>query len=212
LGGISWGPLEEVAMPRKTKKNYGLRLKINEVFSQKDLVNKHLDIMGEPEKSIHEYIVKQQKICELHNKSNHTKKMVLFKKEYGLTGNPLIAWEALLLCLENDYRLPSWVNSYLKESAINLLSLDHAPRMAGKIASALGVYTGGRGTVFSQLQATRLKFRAVEMVIELKLSNPLKRLEDIFSDVAEKLPKRKGKFISNQTVEKWFDELKDTLG
>jgi hypothetical protein len=198
-------------MPRKPKKNYGLRSKINEIFSQKDLLNKHLVIMGEPEKSIYEYIAKKQKICKLHNKSNHTKRMERFKKEYNLIGNPLIAWEALLLCLENDYRLPSWVNSYLKESAINLLSLNHEPRIAGKIVSALGLYAG-RGTVFSQLQEARLRFMAVEMVIELKLSNRSRRLEDIFSEVAENLPKRKGKFISNQTVEKWFDELKDAVG
>jgi hypothetical protein len=198
-------------MSRKPKKKYGLRSKINEIISQNDLLNKHLSIMGEPEKSIYEYIEKQQKICDLHNKSIHTKRMMRFKKEYELTGNPLIIWEALLLCLENDYRLPSWINAYLKESALNLLSLDPSPRMAGKIAPALGFYTN-KGTVFSQLREARLRFKAVEMVIEAKLCNLSKRLEDIFSEVAENLPKRKGKFISNQTIERWYDALKNDLG
>jgi hypothetical protein len=136
----------------------------------------------------------------------------VFEKYYLKSKNPLFVWRAILTILQNPFDLPfpSWVLNYLKTSSENLLHLEPRKRMGGAIASALGLYSQGQGTIFKQQREFLLRYQAVSMILEQQTNRPDQRLEAIFAEVADTLSKRNKRKIEAKTIENWFYQLTTT--
>jgi hypothetical protein len=137
-------------------------------------------------------------------------KLSFLEHEYNLTQNPLFAWEALLISSKNNLPLPSWVLSYLGKSAHNLLVLQSCKNMGSEIAAAIGLYSVGKGTDLSKYHDTRLRLKAVEMVIGLNKWTG-KSLSECFIDVAARLEDEEKRGIEVVTVRNWYYYYKDIL-
>ena len=127
------------------------------------------------------------------------------EEEFREEGNPLAAWEALLISRKAEIPIPEWVNVYFEGSARRLFEKPpkgNNPAPAHILAS-LGMSTYGKGNIFSRYFAVHDREEVVKAVLRKVKEDPRKDLEQHYSAVAEEM-KEKGKNISNVTIAKWF--------
>lgn len=140
--------------------------------------------------------------------------IIELERKYRAEGNPLAAWDAYVLCREWGKTIPEWVLQYLDRSAKRLMSAIPG-KVSGKkppdhVLESFGMKTRGKGNSFSRHLESIMRHVVVRMVLEKINENPKRMKAYIFSEVAEELEKKK-RFMSNVTVEKWYNELKGKL-
>jgi hypothetical protein len=145
----------------------------------------------------------------------HRKRIIAeLERKYRVERNPLAAWDAFIFCREWRVTTPEWVLQYLYGSAKRLMSAvpgketDRA--VEDHIVKALGMKTRGKGSAFSRYLDTLVRHRVVRMVLAKIKEDPNRMKADIFSEVAEELEDKK-LYISNVTVENWYNDLKGKL-
>lgn len=71
---------------------------------------------------------------------------------YSMHGNPLYAWEAWRIARDSGEPVPGWALAYLDECARRFACMEHPEpkRTPQAVAGAVGMFSRGRGTVFSR--------------------------------------------------------------
>jgi hypothetical protein len=133
------------------------------------------------------------------------------EESYKKEKNPLLAWEAYLYARKQKKEIPDWVFAYLDASAQRLFENIPSRNASTHIASAFGMYSQGKGNIFSRFIGYKERCKVVLTVMKKIQENRNMSVSQICGEVATELNK-KGKLVSNVTVEKWYKNLKNTLG
>jgi len=80
-----------------------------------------------------------------------------------------------------------------------------------KIATALGMWTQGKGTALTQARQSYLRFLTVQMVLSEKKRNPQKGDLEIFNDIAEEINEPGENEISEVTIMNWYYEWRNKV-
>ena len=123
---------------------------------------------------------------------------------------PLYAWEAYLIARNNKRPIPDWVLNYLDSSARRLFGRMPRKGAANHVATALGLYSQGKGNIFTRYIGIRGIYPVVLDVMQRYAKHPEKSLRHHCADVAEKLGKS-GKDVSSVTIEKWYKQYRKEL-
>jgi hypothetical protein len=134
------------------------------------------------------------------------------KAMYEKEKPPFFAWLAYdyarqLIRKNYDLTIPEWVYAYFDDGAKALFSLGPGKDTASRIASAIKMYTFGKGNVFTRAQKMWVRFYAIKIVLSEKLLNPEKKDLDIFSDVADGLSDSDTQ-VEIATIQNWYYDLR----
>lgn len=130
--------------------------------------------------------------------------ILFYERDFKATGNPLFAWEAICLALDNELELPNWTLPYLKNVADSLTDTIYPKKDTGTACkNALGVDSGRQFTAFHNRQRDIDIYQRVHEKIKSGISIP----EAFILGPGE----TSGIEISQKTVEKIYYSIRDEM-
>jgi hypothetical protein len=110
---------------------------------------------------------------------------------FGLTGNPLFAWRAIMCCGDVDLDLPDWVMDYLFDSATKLAkSIDKyekGPDEGKFLKESLNFKNAGRSNRFKNYKDTIERYSALSEIFRRKMEDDCNSWEDAATEIAYNL-------------------------